>query len=165
MSPHWRHASGTPCDDSRWNNCHGRTNHSRGRSRDRELMKSSSTWPVWIVPASALLALILFTIIFEISTKGDSILIKPENLLNILRQVSFVGIIAMGMTLVITLGGIDLSVGSLVAFLGGIGILLFHLLLGGQSAEWLAVTAGFAAIVAGGTIAGLLNGLLISKGK
>src|SRR4030095_6613762 len=163
MSPHWRHASGTPCDDSRWNNCHGRTNHSRGRSRDRELMKSSSTWPVWIVPASALLALILFTIIFEISTKGDSILIKPENLLNILRQVSFVEIIAMGMTLVITLGGIDLSVGSLVAFLGGIGILLLNSLLSRGTPEFAAVVAAFALIVAGGVVAGLINGLLVSK--
>ena len=62
--------------------------------------------------------MIAFTIVYEFATKGESILIKPENLVNILRQVSFVGIIAMGMTLVITLGGIDLSVGSLVAFLG-----------------------------------------------
>jgi ribose transport system permease protein len=128
-------------------------------------MKSSSTWPVWTVPAAALLGLILFTIIFELATKGDSILVRPENVLNILRQVSFVGIIAMGMTLVITLGGIDLSVGSLVAFLGGVGILLLNRLIAGNTAEWVAVTMAFALIVLAGTVAGIVNGVLISKGK
>jgi ribose transport system permease protein len=128
-------------------------------------MKFSSKMPVWIVPAAALLALLLFTIVFEIATKGGSILIKPENLLNILRQVSFVGIIAMGMTLVITLGGIDLSVGSLVAFLGGIGILLLNRLLGGNAPEWLAVAASFSLMIVGGVFAGVLNGLLVSKGR
>src|SRR5262245_58767250 len=128
-------------------------------------MKRSSTLPVWIVPAIALAGLVTFTILYEIATKGESILIKPENLLNLLRQVSFVGIIAMGMTLVITLGGIDLSVGSLIAFLGGAGILVFNGLLDRQAPEWMAVLASFASIVAGGLIAGLINGLLVSKGK
>jgi len=126
---------------------------------------SSSRWPVWTVPAAALVVLVAFTIVYEIATKGESILIKPENLLNILRQVSFVGIIAMGMTLVITLGGIDLSVGSLVAFLGGVGILLLNALLSRGTAEWMAVLAAFAGIIAGGGIAGVINGVLISKGR
>jgi ribose transport system permease protein len=128
-------------------------------------MKRTTTLPVWIVPAVALAGLVAFTIFYEIATKGESILIKPENLLNILRQVSFVGIIAMGMTLVITLGGIDLSVGSLVAFLGGIGILLLNSLLSGGTSESAAVLGAFALIVAGGVVAGFINGLLISKGK
>ena len=128
-------------------------------------MKPSGVWPVWTVPAAALAALVIFTIVYEISTKGESILVKPENLLNILRQVSFVGIIAMGMTLVITLGGIDLSVGSLVAFLGGIGILLLNALLARGSQEWAGVTAAFALTLVAGTIAGVLNGLLVAKGK
>jgi ribose transport system permease protein len=128
-------------------------------------MKRTENWPVWWVPAAALAALITFTIVYEIATKGESILIRPENLLNILRQVSFVGIIAMGMTLVITLGGIDLSVGSLVAFLGGIGILLMNSLMTRQTGEGKSVAAAFVAIVLGGIAAGLLNGLLVSKGK
>jgi ribose transport system permease protein len=127
-------------------------------------MKSSTSWPVWTVPASALLALVLFTIVFEVATKGESILIKPENLLNILRQVSFVGIIAMGMTLVITLGGIDLSVGSLVAFLGGVGILLLNRMMAG-STEWVAVALSFGLMIIAGTFAGVINGLLIAKGR
>ena len=128
-------------------------------------MKQKFTWPIWSVPAAALLTLVLFTIVYEMVTKGESILIKPENLLNILRQVSFVGIIAMGMTLVITLGGIDLSVGSLVAFLGGIGILLLNGLIDRGSGELLAVCAAFLVIVVAGTGAGWINGVLVSKGK
>jgi len=128
-------------------------------------MKRTTTLPVWIVPAIALVGLVAFTIIYEIATKGESILIKPENLLNILRQVSFVGIIAMGMTLVITLGGIDLSVGSLVAFLGGIGILFLNAVLSSGASEPVAVLGAFALIIVGGVVAGFINGLLVSKGK
>lgn len=128
-------------------------------------MKHARTWPIWSVPAGALAALVAFTIVYELATKGESILIRPENLLNILRQVSFVGIIAMGMTLVITLGGIDLSVGSLVAFLGGIGILALNALLASGAGEWTAVMAAFALIIVAGTAAGSFNGVLIAKGK
>lgn len=128
-------------------------------------MKHLLRWPVWAVPAAALAALVVFTIVYEVTTKGESILIKPENVLNILRQVSFVGIIAMGMTLVITLGGIDLSVGSLIAFLGGIGILLLNTLLRSGVGEWTAVIAAFSLMIVAGIGAGLINGLLIAKGK
>jgi ribose transport system permease protein len=128
-------------------------------------MKKPSNLPVWWVPATALIGLLLFTVVYELNTKGESILVRPENLLNILRQVSFVGVIAMGMTLVITLGGIDLSVGSLVAFLGGIGILFMNSLLQGRTPEPVAVAAAFGLILFAGTAAGMLNGLLISKGK
>ena len=43
---------------------------------------------------------------------------NPQNLLNVARQVSYGGIIALGMTFVIVSGGIDLSVGSLFALCG-----------------------------------------------
>jgi ribose transport system permease protein len=127
--------------------------------------KGQAVWPVWTVPGAALATLIVFTIGIELATKGESILIKPENLLNILRQVSFVGIIGLGMTMVITLGGIDLSVGSLVAFLGGIGILFMNRLLEAHVGDWASVLAAFALIVIAGTVAGAINGLLVAKGK
>ena len=43
------------------------------------------------------------------------VFLKPQNIINIIRQVSINGIIAVGMTCVILTGGIDLSVGSVVA--------------------------------------------------
>src|SRR6266699_6682376 len=44
--------------------------------------------------------------------------LTPLNLFNILRQVSIYGLLAIGMTFVILTGGIDLSIGSLVAYAG-----------------------------------------------
>ncbi len=126
---------------------------------------ASSRVPVWFFPLLALVALIAFTIGFELISRGQSTFIKPENLLNILRQWSFVGIIALGMTLVMTLGGIDLSVGSLVAFLGGVGILLMNWMIHRGRGELTSVLAAFALMLLGGTIAGAINGVLVTKGK
>ena len=44
--------------------------------------------------------------------------LTPDNIFNILRQVSIVGIIAVGMTFIMLTGGIDLSVGSVAGFAG-----------------------------------------------
>ncbi len=80
-----------------------------------------------------------------------------RNILNVLRQVSITGIVAVGMTFVIVTGGIDISVGSIVALCGvvtaaalqeGMGLLV-------------AILAG---LVTGGVV-GLINGLLISYGN
>ncbi|RUU64517.1 ABC transporter permease, partial [Mesorhizobium sp. M7A.T.Ca.TU.009.01.1.1] len=49
------------------------------------------------------------------SSKGNNIFLSYGNLLDVLRQVSTTGLIATGMTAVIITGGIDLSVGSLMA--------------------------------------------------
>ena len=58
--------------------------------------------------------------------------LKTSNLLNILKQISIVAIIAIGMTMVIITAGIDLSVGSLIAFSGVITALVIQQL-GGES--------------------------------
>ena len=63
-----------------------------------------------------LLALFLFgALTSPLSSKGNNIFLSLGNLTDILRQVSVTGIIAVGMTLVIFIGGIDLSVGSVMA--------------------------------------------------
>ena len=121
--------------------------------------------PAWCIPALALVLLVAATISFEIYRKGRSDFITPENLLNILRQWSFVGIIAIGMTFVIILGGIDLSVGSLVAFLGGAGILLMNYLITAGASELTAVLAAIGVMLIGGALAGASNGLLITRGR
>lgn len=48
--------------------------------------------------------------------------LKPRNILNIFWQTSYVGIIAIGITFVMIAGGIDLSVGSMLALLGSVAI-------------------------------------------
>lgn len=90
--------------------------------------------------------------------------LTPENLLNIVRQMSFVGIVAVGMTFVITLGGIDLSVGSMVAFIGGAAILVLNRLTPSVP-EWTAAAAACAVCVLAGPLLGLANGLLVAYGR
>ncbi|MBB3913906.1 multiple monosaccharide ABC transporter permease [Rhizobium fabae] len=64
------------------------------------------------------IALIAIMVFFQFSTGG--VLFKPLNLTNIILQNSFIVIMALGMLLVIVAGHIDLSVGSVVGFIGAI---------------------------------------------
>lgn len=91
--------------------------------------------------------------------------LQVQNLLNILRQVSYAGIIALGMTFVIIGGGIDLSVGSMMALVGAVAIGVLNGAGGdaGGGAGSIALAAG-AAVVAGLAL-GLANGLAVTKGR
>jgi ribose transport system permease protein len=79
------------------------------------------------------------------------------NLLNVLRQVSLFGVVAVGMTFVILTRGIDLSVGSIVAVVGVLGATL----LAGGTPIPIAMIAGLAA----GTLMGAVNGLGTTVGN
>ena len=79
------------------------------------------------------------------------------NLLNVLRQTSINGVIAAGMTFVILTGGIDLSVGSILGFSGAVAA---SCLASGQS---MLVTIILTLVIGSGV--GLINGIIISKGK
>ena len=67
---------------------------------------------------TVLIALALIWILFWILT--DGIFLKPRNISNLFRQASIISFLATGMVLVIVLGNIDLSVGSVVGFLSAI---------------------------------------------
>jgi len=69
-------------------------------------------------PFMMLLSLLLIWWTFSHVTEGA--FLEPRNLSNLFRQMSLTGILASGMVLVIVLGQIDLSVGSMTAFLGGV---------------------------------------------
>ncbi|KSU82019.1 ribose ABC transporter permease [Fictibacillus enclensis] len=79
------------------------------------------------------------------------------NILNVLRQVSINALIAFGLTFVILTGGIDLSVGSMLALSGAITAGL----MAGGTDPILAMLVGLAA----GAVMGAINGLIITKGK
>jgi ribose transport system permease protein len=112
-----------------------------------KLTASKSTWTF---------ALLLLLLVVAISIKQPSFW-SADNLLNITRQMSINAIIAAGMTLVILTGGIDLSVGSILAFVGIVTAL--------------ALKAGLPVGLAGlcgallGAGLGSLNGLLIAFGR
>ncbi len=87
---------------------------------------------------------------------SDRFLTLP-NLINITRQVSINAIIASGMTLVIITGGIDLSVGSLVALSGCVALMGMSL----PGSDYLGILIGL--LVA--SVAGLINGILVAYGN
>jgi ribose transport system permease protein len=93
--------------------------------------------------------------------RGSNFL-KTENLLNIANQIAVIAIIAIGMTLVIITGGIDLSVGSLLALSAVVATLLIRDAAGGERATVLGMVAcSLAAILlCAGT--GFFSGLAIT---
>ncbi|MMZ57941.1 Ribose transport system permease protein RbsC [compost metagenome] len=98
----------------------------------------------------------LVLIIIVLSIFADNFL-TVNNLLNVFRQVSINALIAFGMTFVILTGGIDLSVGSILALSSA---LTAGMMAGGMD-TWLAVLIGLGA----GTLMGAVNGLIIAKGR
>ncbi|ARM13462.1 MULTISPECIES: multiple monosaccharide ABC transporter permease [Rhizobium] len=93
------------------------------------------------------IALIAIMVFFQISTGG--VLFRPLNLTNIILQNSFIVIMALGMLLVIVAGHIDLSVGSVVGFIGAIA--------GVMTVQWHMnyVLAGVVCLALGALVGGL----------
>lgn len=98
----------------------------------------------------------IIAILTPIIRDGDQLFLTWNNLWQVALQASINAIIAVGMTFVITSGGIDLSVGSQVA-LGGV--------LGAMAMKDLSVgpVGGFVVCVVVGGLCGLANGLLITR--
>jgi rhamnose transport system permease protein len=107
----------------------------------------------WLSLQEAVLAGVLLIALITLSFLSDRFF-TSANLLNQTRFLSEVALLAVPMTFLIIMGGIDLSVGSIVAF--SAVLLGFSWLVLGFPL-WLAVLVG----IAGGTLAGYLNGLVI----
>ena len=104
----------------------------------------------WLGPLAALVALYVVFSLLQPDTFATA-----GNLKTMLRQTAVVGMAALGMTLVIVLGGIDLSIGSMVAL---VTVVIASLLQGG----WAPAPAALAGIAVG-SLCGLVNGLLITS--
>lgn len=91
-----------------------------------------------------LIALVAIMLFFQVYTGG--ILFRPVNLTNLILQNSFIVIMSLGMLLVIVAGHIDLSVGSIVAFVGAVAAILT------VQYEMNFVLAAFICLVVGGII-------------
>jgi ribose transport system permease protein len=104
--------------------------------------------------AGVLLALLLMCAFLSVATDG---FLTTINLLNVGRQISLLGIMAVGMTFVLTCGEVDLSVGSNYALSGlSTGMLIV--------AGWHLVPAVAAGLLCGATI-GAINGALSTYGR
>jgi ribose transport system permease protein len=99
--------------------------------------------------------LVALCVVFSFAT---SAFLSFRNLLNVLDQVTVLGILSVGMTAVIILGGIDLSVGSVLAF--------SMMIMGWLSHDMnlpLAIAAVLALLI--GAFCGWVNGLLVTRAK
>ena len=100
---------------------------------------------------------IAFIIICTVMTALSPVFLTVTNVLNVIRQSSIFGIMAIGMTFVILTGGIDLSVGSILAVVGAISA---GMLKGGMEVLPVVILA-----LAIGISCGLANGVLITVGR
>ncbi len=106
---------------------------------------------------SELTTVIALIILMAVITVINSNFLTANNLLNLLLQVTSNALIAFGMTFVILTGGIDLSVGSILA--------LSSALTAGLLGSGMPVTLAILISLILGCILGMMNGLLISYGK
>jgi ribose transport system permease protein len=104
---------------------------------------------------SVLVAMVLMVIVGVVTSPA---FVQPQNLLNVARQISMVGIVAVGMTFVILSAGIDLSVGSIIA----VGAVL-----AADSLQKPDAPLAYAILIplAAGLLLGLINGFGIAYGK
>ena len=100
-----------------------------------------------------LIGLILLCVFLSFST--DTFL-SMRNFLNVMDQITVLGVMAVGMTLVILIGGIDLSVGSVLALSG---MVMGYL---GNNREWPFVIAIVVALIASAAC-GLTSGLMVTR--
>ena len=110
-------------------------------------------------PFLALIAL------FIIGIFVNDAFLSSGNITNILARSSFIGIVAIGATFVITAGGIDLSVGSMAAFISGCMILIMNSLMDSIDSLVLLIVLAIIASAFIGAAAGFINGFLTTKAK
>ena len=99
----------------------------------------------------------MFVLLCVVLTFANPFFLTEQNISNVLRQTSINGILAIGMTYVILTGGIDLSVGSVLAF----SSMVAASLVSGERPQGV-----FVAVMAGlgtGAALGMVNGLLVSR--
>src|SRR5207249_1390971 len=132
------------------------TARSRPLGLDRSFggLLSPSTARGAIARLGPALALVLVVAAFALLTEAPSRYLSATNLRIVLSQTVIVALGAIGMTMIIVSGGIDLSVGATIALSGVVAAL-------GIGADWPVPAAAAAAVLAGGLV-GLANGVLIT---
>lgn len=100
------------------------------------------------------IALVVIMIIFNIATHGN--FLTAQNITNLINQAGYVAVLAIGMTVILILVQIDLSVGFVAGFSGALAAILmtqFHL------SEWIAIPI----VLVVGILIGTYQGLVVTK--
>jgi ribose transport system permease protein len=99
-----------------------------------------------------LVLVLVAAVVFSPSHDGDLVFLSSENLFNVVRAIAEIGIIAIGMTFVILIGGIDLSVGAVLGLAAvGSAVLLVN--------DGFGVLPAVLVVLAAGLVFGLLQGV------
>lgn len=118
--------------------------------------RAATSWYA-VLPVSLLTLVVVFLALFLAFAITTPYFLTPENLLNVARQMAPDLVVGVAMTLVITTGGIDLSVGSLLALSGSVAALLMQAGWGWGWASLVVILLGLAA--------GLFHGYIIGVQK
>lgn len=118
--------------------------------------RPAAGWWSWLAQHSWLGPLVALVLLYGVFSAWQPDTFATTNTLKtMLRQTTVVGLCSLGMTLVIVLGGIDLSIGSTVALATVVIAVLLQ-------AGWAPLAAALAAVAVGG-VCGVANGLLITR--
>ncbi|PRO67041.1 ABC transporter permease [Alkalicoccus urumqiensis] len=117
----------------------------------------SNSWVNVLLIVDKFRVFIIFLLLLVIASFISDAFFTVTNLFNVMRQVSIVGIIAVGMTLVILTAGIDLSVGSVMALTGAV--------VAGVMTAGMPIPIAILVCLIAGLIIGAFNGVVISKGN
>lgn len=98
-------------------------------------------------------AVVLLVIVIAVSLIAENYF-SGENIFNVLRQISVIGILSCGMTFVIISGGIDLSVGAIISFAGALFI---------NSVKQFGTIPAILVTLLAGILFGFISGTIISK--
>ncbi|MGV3719963.1 MAG: ABC transporter permease [Actinomycetota bacterium] len=120
-----------------------------------------AAWPVFENLGSKFPALAATKVAAPKSYRFPAFL-KTENLLNVANQIAVIAILAVGMTLVIITGGIDLSVGSLIALSAVVSTLIIRNYAGAEHATALGMVGGSVAAILLCGAAGLVTGGMVT---
>lgn len=121
-------------------------------------VRSTTLWGLsWRAILQRYGLLISFALLILVLSLLSDRFLRVNNLVNVLRQASINGIVSVGMTLVILTGGIDLSVGSVLALSAVVGASLLK--------SGMAVPLAVAIALGIGAGLGFINGLIITRAR
>ena len=126
--------------------------------------REASASPRFSIDFKALGPFLALVALFVLGTAINDAFLSGGNLSNIFTRAAFIGIIAVGATFVITAGGIDLSVGSMAAFISGAMIVVMNTLVETLGPGLETVLIGIVLSIILGIGAGAVNGLVSTKG-
>src|SRR5882672_30955 len=119
-----------------------------------QVKRKQADWVGWLTASQAfwvLIAVCAASVFLSFATDSFA---TSNNLFNVTRNFTFVAVIALGMTIVIITGGIDLSVGSVLCLCSMVLAVVMH--------EGYGIWVGIAASLGTALLIGLINGLLIA---